>query len=171
MPWSSLLQLGILYSSTARTPGYTSLLGTCAELQPAVVYDLVVEFYDMRLDLTSLGHASMFLFVSICDQAEPLIPSSSLAACYCALRLRRVRETPMKLRSFLFVSCAQHVIVFMFLASPGVRSRSPSPARPRRRTSPCQSSFLLGFMGLAQLSYSNKSQENLKSPYKWMAKG
>jgi hypothetical protein len=30
---------------------------------------------------------------------------------------------------------------------------------------------LLGFMGLAQLSYSNKSQENLKSPYKWMAKG
>jgi hypothetical protein len=33
------------------------------------------------------------------------------------------------------------------------------------------SSQLLGFMGLAQLSYSNKSQENLKSPYKWMAKG
>jgi hypothetical protein len=31
--------------------------------------------------------------------------------------------------------------------------------------------LLLGFMGLAQLSYSNKSQENLKSPYKWMAKG
>jgi hypothetical protein len=31
--------------------------------------------------------------------------------------------------------------------------------------------YLLGFMGLAQLSYSNKSQENLKSPYKWMAKG
>jgi hypothetical protein len=30
---------------------------------------------------------------------------------------------------------------------------------------------MLGFMGLAQLSYSNKSQENLKSPYKWMAKG
>jgi hypothetical protein len=30
---------------------------------------------------------------------------------------------------------------------------------------------VLGFMGLAQLSYSNKSQENLKSPYKWMAKG
>jgi hypothetical protein len=32
-------------------------------------------------------------------------------------------------------------------------------------------SKMLGFMGLAQLSYSNKSQENLKSPYKWMAKG
>jgi hypothetical protein len=32
-------------------------------------------------------------------------------------------------------------------------------------------SVVLGFMGLAQLSYSNKSQENLKSPYKWMAKG
>jgi hypothetical protein len=31
--------------------------------------------------------------------------------------------------------------------------------------------YVLGFMGLAQLSYSNKSQENLKSPYKWMAKG
>jgi hypothetical protein len=30
---------------------------------------------------------------------------------------------------------------------------------------------LLGFMGLAQLRISNKSQENLKSPYKWMAKG
>jgi hypothetical protein len=83
----------------------------------------------------------MFLFVSICDQAEPLTPSSSLAPCYCALRPRRGRETAVELRSFLFVSCAQHTIVFMFLASPGVRSRSPSPARPRRRTSPCQSSF------------------------------
>jgi hypothetical protein len=31
--------------------------------------------------------------------------------------------------------------------------------------------LLLGFMGLAQLRNSNKSQENLKSPYKWMAKG
>jgi hypothetical protein len=31
--------------------------------------------------------------------------------------------------------------------------------------------ILLGFMGLAQLRISNKSQENLKSPYKWMAKG
>jgi hypothetical protein len=30
---------------------------------------------------------------------------------------------------------------------------------------------LLGFIGLAQLRISNKSQENLKSPYKWMAKG
>jgi hypothetical protein len=29
---------------------------------------------------------------------------------------------------------------------------------------------LLGFMGLAQLRNSNKSQENLKSPYKWMAR-
>jgi hypothetical protein len=29
---------------------------------------------------------------------------------------------------------------------------------------------LLGFMGLAQLRNSNKSQENHKSPYKWMAK-
>jgi hypothetical protein len=29
---------------------------------------------------------------------------------------------------------------------------------------------LLGFMGLAQLINSNKSQENLKSPYKWMAR-
>jgi hypothetical protein len=32
---------------------------------------------------------------------------------------------------------------------------------------PCS---LLGFMGLAQLRNSNKSQENLKSPYKWMAR-
>jgi hypothetical protein len=31
--------------------------------------------------------------------------------------------------------------------------------------------LLLGFMGLAQLRISNKSQKNLKSPYKWMAKG
>jgi hypothetical protein len=30
---------------------------------------------------------------------------------------------------------------------------------------------LLGFMGLAQLRNSNKSQENLKSLYKWMARG
>ena len=30
---------------------------------------------------------------------------------------------------------------------------------------------LLGFMGLAQLRNSNKSQENLKSPYKCMARG
>jgi hypothetical protein len=29
---------------------------------------------------------------------------------------------------------------------------------------------VLGFMGLAQLRNSNKSQENLKSPYKWMAR-
>jgi hypothetical protein len=114
VPWSSLLQLGILCSSTARTPGCTSLLGACVDLQPTVV----------------------------CDQAEPLILSSSLAPCYCALRPRRVREAAMELRSFLFVSCVQHAIVFMFLASPLLAIPcSTSPARPRRRTSPCRSSF------------------------------
>jgi hypothetical protein len=30
--------------------------------------------------------------------------------------------------------------------------------------------LMLGFMGLAQLRNSNKSQENLKSPYKWMVR-
>jgi hypothetical protein len=30
--------------------------------------------------------------------------------------------------------------------------------------------YMLGFMGLAQLRNSNKSQENLKNPYKWMAR-
>jgi hypothetical protein len=33
-----------------------------------------------------------------------------------------------------------------------------------------QYKILLGFMGLAQLKNSNKSQENHKSLYKWMAK-
>jgi hypothetical protein len=49
-----------------------------------------------------------------------------------ALHPRRVREATMKLRSFLFASWAQHAVVFMFLASPSVRSCSPSPAQPCR---------------------------------------
>jgi hypothetical protein len=54
------------------------------------------------------------------------VPSSSLVP-YCrALRPRRVREAIVELRSFLFESCAQHAIIFVFLASPGMRSRSPS---------------------------------------------
>jgi hypothetical protein len=69
------------------------------------------------------------------------VPSPSPAPCCRALRARHVREAAVELRSFLFMSCAQHAIIFVFLASPSVRSRSPSPARPRRRASPCRSSF------------------------------
>jgi hypothetical protein len=74
----------------------------------------------------------------LCSPRSPL--SSSIAesspCCY-TLRPRRVREAAVELWSFFFASCAQHAIVFVFLASPGVRSHSPSSARPRRRASPC----------------------------------
>ena len=69
------------------------------------------------------------------------VPSPSPAPCCRALRPRRVREATVELRSFLFASCVQHTIVFVFLASPGVRSRSPSTTRPCRRALPCRSLF------------------------------
>lgn len=88
MPRSSLLQLGILYSSTAKTPGCTSSLGACAELQPAVVCDPVVEFCDMRarqpllpcrrtpnaVDPAGLQsqHASVVVFVEFANALLPI---------------------------------------------------------------------------------------------------
>jgi hypothetical protein len=42
---------------------------------------------------------------------------------------------------------------------------------PSNEIAPLHTISLLGFMGLAQLRNSNKSQENLKSPYKRMARG
>lgn len=68
---------------------------------------------------------------------QPLIPVfSPLKNSRRALRPCCVREAVVELWSFLFASCAHHAHVFVFLASPGVRSRSPSPVRPRRRASP-----------------------------------
>jgi hypothetical protein len=60
-----------------------------------------------------------------------------------------------------------------FVWSPSLNSQLPIHITSyfRTRKQRITEQAVLGFMGLAQLSYSNKSQENLKSPYKWMAKG
>jgi hypothetical protein len=50
-------------------------------------------------------------------------------------------------------------------------SKNPRVTKPDGFGCVFRMSYVLGFMGLAQLRISNKSQENLKSPYKWMAKG
>ena len=76
------------------------------------------------------------------DYQHPTPVFSPLKNSRRALRPHRVCEAVVvELRSFLFASCVQHTIVFVFLASPGVRSRSPSTTRPCRRALPCRSLF------------------------------
>jgi hypothetical protein len=50
-------------------------------------------------------------------------------------------------------------------------TRPPEGPRATGEGAALELELLLGFMGLAQLRISNKSQKNCKSPYKWMAKG
>jgi hypothetical protein len=70
MPRASLLQLGILCSSTAKTPDCTSSLGACAELHPAVVYGPIVEFCDMLLALTSSPSWHSTVAAPVCARAQ-----------------------------------------------------------------------------------------------------
>jgi hypothetical protein len=62
------------------------------------------------------------------------------------------------------VCYSPHAVVFVFLASPGVRSRSPSPVRPRRRASPCWSSICAIPVRQSMLSPSNSYLPSRRAP-------